>query len=306
MADRRQLNPFYVEPEDWMGDDADLEEEALLDALPRRRPAAARTSAARTRKLFSPWLLLALVLLPFLGAKLLIQSPGEGHSQSTSTTSSNSTQHDPNEPRSYVVLGERHSGVEWVVRQLQSCDVRVDETTRPSFLLPSADDFTTTTAGMADVVLVVREPLDWLVAMKQNPSWAPHHAKLNWTTFLSRPWTMPRPDDDWTADCQYGLDYDAVVPCFTLANATYELAGNGIPFDSILALRTAKLRWFLERELTHPILVLHYERLREELATALNCTARDKPPVPTGKRPKVAEQWMNDTLDWEAEHLVGY
>ena len=131
------------------------------------------------------------------------------------------------------------------------------------------------------VVHVTLNVYDWLEQMRLSPEYAPDHVgthqqlnhsvPLGWKEFLTKPWTTERPSTDLLLAnktgpvCQMGFSYNEVVSCAEPAEARlgigdpmYELkptAGTGTennddhgddsdgdPFESILQLRTAKLK----------------------------------------------------------------
>ena len=174
------------------------------------------------------------------------------------------------------LLGERHSGTKWMTEYLTECfgdDIEV----RKSFsawkhwfqkenpLIPNAV-----------VVAQFRNPYYWVEAMHRFPHHSPNHFDLDWRSFVTKPWTMPRYGSDvefegstaettsHEAACRTGESFHPyeVIPCMAnwtivqelplgegrrITDAFYELRhdGSGQPYGSILDLRRDKVRNFL-------------------------------------------------------------
>ena len=167
------------------------------------------------------------------------------------------------EPFTIHIIGERHSGTKFVMRELQQC-----------FLQPSASPFVRKVhrdflrikhffqpISFDDyrrhlVVVIVRDPIEWVAAMIAKPYHSPGHIAgfdgtnnntaregkahvipLPWQDFVSRPWTThrSRKDEDlWKENqddlsdfrkrpiCQMAFAFDEVVPC-QMDRKSYEI-----------------------------------------------------------------------------------
>ena len=178
------------------------------------------------------------------------------------------------------IVGERHSGTKFLTNELQACFPRH---TRYSFRVHRdfvrSKHFFQPLLWAADleaswVVVVVRDPVDWLAAMREKPYHSPAHVAgwnetsvvpLSWYDFLQRSWTLPNVDA-WETHgenippnnqlCQDNFRRHEVVPCSYNASSgqlgdrwtrgfapVYELQRDhsGQPFASIVQLRTEKL-----------------------------------------------------------------
>jgi hypothetical protein len=171
---------------------------------------------------------------------------------------SNNTTSEP--PFVIHIIGERHSGTKFAMRQLQQCFLNKPSAAR--FVRKVHRDFLRTKhffqplyRGMDFrrhiVVVIVRNPVDWVAAMIEKPYHAPDHIAayhtrsaeeenseknghtaaevipLPWQDFVSRPWTMRRSQLDMQAmqqnatnseaylkiDCQEQFSLDEVIPC---------------------------------------------------------------------------------------------
>mmetsp|Transcript_5057 Transcript_5057/g.12920 ORF Transcript_5057/g.12920 Transcript_5057/m.12920 type:complete len:566 (+) Transcript_5057:91-1788(+) len=184
-----------------------------------------------------------------------------------------------------VVLGERHSGTNWMRKRLRECFPHInvstnlqrpgnffqddEETARSKYEqnLGSGDDKTSPKMDDYRDIIVVHMTLnayDWLEQMRLSPEYAPDHTgthkelghvvPLGWEEFISKPWTMERPPTDLPLAnetgpvCKMGFQYHEVVSCSGSENGIgapmYELQREkkGLPFKSIIDLRTAKLK----------------------------------------------------------------
>jgi hypothetical protein len=105
------------------------------------------------------------------------------------------------------ILGERNSGTKFVTTELQQCFRSLDQVKiRRDFLrgkhwFQPIDKEDGTDLNHALVVVVVREPVEWMAAMLQSPYHSPSHVQgfdaenhdsvipLPWYEFVHRPWT---------------------------------------------------------------------------------------------------------------------
>ena len=180
------------------------------------------------------------------------------------------------------IVGERHSGTKFLTNELQKCFPR---NTRFPFrvhrdFLRSKHFFQPILAGhdlaSSVVIVVVRDPVDWIAAMRAKPYHSPSHVEefnetsftpLAWRDFVNRPWTL-QDTEGWELQkdqaeytvCQENFHRMEVVPC--VYNETsgkvakrfingftplYEMRrdGTGRPFSSIMELRKEKILNFV-------------------------------------------------------------
>jgi len=169
-----------------------------------------------------------------------------------------------------VVLGERHSGAEWLTGRLQLCFPTVVVKygfQRPGKYFQSEPKYT----GPIPQTLVISTYLnifDWVELMRQNPIDAPTHKDLEWSDFVTSSWDRKRSNLDDAlggntdnANCSYGFHFEEIIPCMTNRKPgsdkfpLYELhpskalAGDpalaGEPYANLLELRTDKIQHFL-------------------------------------------------------------
>lgn len=191
------------------------------------------------------------------------------------------------EPFEIHIVGERHSGTKWITAELQQCFSNAPKAA--SFIGKIHRDFIRSKHFFQPlhltenflrniVVVIVRDPVDWVAAMNEMPYHSPGHiadinhnngiTPLPWADFVSRPWTMPRPKSDQELFqqmepelqsepiCQNKFRYNEVVPCtwnFTMQETpvkmrrsmypVYELNrdGSGNAYRNILELRADKM-----------------------------------------------------------------
>lgn len=206
---------------------------------------------------------------------------------------------DVTEIRHVHIVGERHSGTKFLTKELQTCFPRKTRFTfrvhrdfirSKHFFQPILDQ----DLASSIIIVVVRNPVDWVAAMNEKPYHSPFHVKgfngtqvipMDWNDFVSQPWTMPRlpgweartiESDDTV--CQEYFRHHEVIPCeynqssgliaesiYRGFSPLYELQrdGSGRPFSSIIDLRTEKLvNFVLEIPLLTNIggfLVVRYE-----------------------------------------------
>jgi hypothetical protein len=196
------------------------------------------------------------------------------------------------------------------------------------------------------VVVMFRDPIQWIEAMHTVSHHAPHHYGLSWREFVSKPWTMEYFGKDLTlltkeqiednqVICQQQFGPKEVVPCLeekfipainsdvVSMRPNYELRhdGSGQPYNSILELRRDKVQNFVD--IKNYIGIQDYEAVRYEdvvqngtealirrLEQALDIKAqcRPDPPKPLKLYSVGGEylQWLNDHIDWSVEALIGY
>ncbi|KAG7348141.1 hypothetical protein IV203_016846 [Nitzschia inconspicua] len=253
----------------------------------------------------------------------------------------------PNDEYRLIILGERHSGTSWLQARLHECFPHafiLSSLQRPGFLFqdePAKDEFHNSEAIVIHLTLNI---YDWVEQMRMSPEYAPNHVGIHkeghviplpWDDFLSKPWTMDRPERDFAlrnitdSTCQFGFQYDQVVSCAEKPpggpdNPIYELNSfNGSPYDSILSLRAAKLRnhqtvqkWkIVKKFLTHS-----YEHIGKEFKSrvlneikdftgwAALCSGDVLPPSRerTASMSTQYVEYVTQNADWEAEGLVSY
>jgi len=164
-----------------------------------------------------------------------------------------------------VILGERHSGAEWLVDRLARCfpttQVKYGLQNRPGkFFQKDPND---ESIPQTLVISTFLNPFDWVELMRQQPINAPSHKEMEWSDFITSPWERKRSNLDLAltntshANCSYGFSFNEIIPCMTKRDPTsdtfplYELhppssgflAGDS--YASILSLRADKIRNFL-------------------------------------------------------------
>jgi hypothetical protein len=186
------------------------------------------------------------------------------------------------------------------------------------------------------VITQFRDPFDWVEAMHVKPHHSSYHTDLDWKTFVTRPWTMPRYGIDLTNTntshriCQEDFYWDEVIPCQERIKVgkpnirpIYELQqdGSGLPYDSVLDLRRDKIRNFLSisdfADVSY-FQAVRYEDMVEwgtaglirQLEEVLGVKATCQPFEPQKLRHRKVDpeyiKWMNQHVDWETEALIGY
>ena len=232
------------------------------------------------------------------------------------------------------LIGERHSGTNWMTRELKRCFPDAGLKTRLSrwkhWFQANGTNYATKDAV---VVVQVRNVYDWVEAMRSKPYHSPDHFDLDWRTFLSKPWTMAEPDlpPDNTTECQNYFSRNAVVPCIRRQyqisrsrniGALYEMSPDGTPYPSLLELRRDKMMNFLSVESfvnVSSYALVRYEDMVEQgteslirrLEAALGTTAQcDPTPGRPLERSRPLDpamvEWMNHHVDWEVERKIGY
>lgn len=195
------------------------------------------------------------------------------------------------------------------------------------------------------VLVMFRDPYDWIDSMRTEPYHSPTHFYMDWRSFVTTPWTMERGHGDQqliasgsqhNTTCMHRFDFDEIVPCSrsdrNMFNGTfrghpvgvnYELNhdGSGRPYDSIIHLRRDKIINFLDVANFNGVkslLPIQFEYLvamgtdemiqSVEKATGLNATCKPTPPRPMRKKDldKGYVEWVTANVDWNVEKLVGY
>lgn len=196
------------------------------------------------------------------------------------------------------------------------------------------------------VVALVRDPYDWLESMRKRPYHSPNHFDLDWEAFLTRPWGMDRGPGDQqliqegstlNATCMHRFSFNNIIPCSQLdrnmyngtrrngkkIGVTYELNqdGSGNAYESILQLRSDKIQNFLNISSFNAVRAFYpvqfeylvaqgTSELIEELERVTGFKARCKSADPQPLKEKSYNEsfihWVNEHLNWETEHLIGY
>jgi len=142
------------------------------------------------------------------------------------------------------VLGERNSGTKFVTAELQQCFRRTEhfkvhrDFIRGKHWFQPIDELDNNSTDFRHslIVVVVRDPVEWMAAMLQSPYHSPSHVSgfdsenedkvvpLPWQDFVRRPWTTARTESDArilkdprhqqnTTICREGFLPHQVVPC---------------------------------------------------------------------------------------------
>jgi len=243
--------------------------------------------------------------------------------------------------KSIHLIGERHSGTNWMLNHLVDCfgdQIEVmDRLSRYKHWF-QVEDQTKLVPFDSDmhVVAQFRNPFSWVEALRLIPYHIPLHRDLDWKSFVTKPYTMPRYGKDLEADPNVGCgaemdDYtwNEVIPCHQdkyndeEEYPIYELNHDksGMPYSSVVQLRAAKIKNFLEVEKFERVKFfrgVQYEQmvtggtasLIQELEEATGVKAQCEPfeAASLRTRPLDADyvEWMKQFLDWETEALVGY
>ena len=203
------------------------------------------------------------------------------------------------------VVGERNSGTKFITQFLQQCypkssKIRVhrDFIRSKHFFQPihPKADYTNSL-----IVVVVRDPIDWMAAMREFPYHSPSHlasfqnsqvVPLPWQEFVNKTWTTEpsKADRKLTAEnrtkvtCTQAFRFDEVKPCILRENMITGPPWNiplsrvrgyyplyeqrrGKPYDHLLQMRSDKIvNWVLQIPLLMKIggfIVVRYEDILE-------------------------------------------
>jgi hypothetical protein len=207
--------------------------------------------------------------------------------------------------REVHIVGERNSGTKFITQFLQQCfpkksKIRVhrDFIRSKHFFQPihNKADYTNSL-----IVVVVRDPIEWMAAMREFPYHSPSHlagfkngqiVPLPWQEFVNKTWTtMPSPADRRLTTgnrtkvvCSQSFRFDEVKPCIlrqdmitgppwniplSRVRGYYPLyeQRRGKPYDHLLQMRSDKIvNWILQIPLLMRIggfLVVRYEDILE-------------------------------------------
>lgn len=248
---------------------------------------------------------------------------------------------------SISIIGERNSGTTWMYEHLNKCfnhsiPIRRRLTRYKHWF---QDENVGSIQNGTLVLSMFRNPYDWFEAMRKKPHHAPKHMFQGWKTFLKTPWTMERVGLDLKVDekmkdhvvCQEEFRYEDIVSCYTRPypdgyfkkthfsehQPFYEMRndGTGKPFESIIQLRGAKIRNFLNvssYKSVAELWILQYEQmvrygtqeLIREIESITGITARCIASPPQNRYNRIIDgnmkNYIGKKLDWTAEALIGY
>jgi len=263
-----------------------------------------------------------------------------------SETVSNVIEENKNGPqvKRVALLAERNSGLSWFASAIHSCFPDLDVTMG---LSRASHWFQSNETAILEPTLVLPLFLNtfhWVDSMRRSPHHAPNHKNMEWVQFVSAPWSVHRPKEDFELleqvkdteklNCQLDFKYKEVISCSDMTvglgkdGPIYELNSNGSgePYLSVLRLRRDKiLNWLSTSEwenveFFHPV---HYEDLAErggllaaikviELKTNSKsiCSydeARNKlaPIFWEDLQPDYVD-WMKNNAIWDVEKKIGY
>lgn len=248
---------------------------------------------------------------------------------------------------SISIIGERNSGTTWMYEHLNKCFNHSIPIKRK--LTRYKHWFQDENVGSIQngtlVLSMFRNPYDWFEAMRKKPHHAPRHMFVGWKTFLETPWTMERVGLDLDIDkkaknqapCQEEFPYKDIVSCYTRPypdgyfkktyfsehQPFYEMRndGSGKPYESILQLRSAKIRNFLSVSSYKGVAelwILQYEKmvrygtreLIKEIESVTGITAQCIPSPAQNRHNRIIDSdmmsYVEKKLDWTVEALIGY
>ena len=196
----------------------------------------------------------------------------------------------------------------------------------------------------AVVIAMFRDPYDWIEAMRERPHHAHDHIGLDWRSFVTKPWTGVRGENDKrlietgqargneTLVCMEHYSFKEIVPCSFddskkkngYGNYKYELNHDGSekPYSSIVDMRKEKILNHLtvrNFEGTRAFFPFRYEDLNkdgtgvllEKLTEITGIEPKCDATKATGEVkhktvPKEFMDWMNKYADWGVEGQIGY
>eukprot|EP01082_Thalassiosira_pseudonana_P005344 g4856.t1 g4856 contig18:72650-74040(-) len=248
--------------------------------------------------------------------------------------------------KSIVLLGERHSGTNWITDHLEECfggDIKVTTEYRRFKHWFQEEDPERVPSKSAVVVSMYRDPYDWVWAMKERPHHAHDHIGLEWRPFVTKPWIGKRGPNDKNITLTPGLrnnvtclerySFKEIIPCSKgdspskkgYADYKYELYHDGSEraYSSIVDLRKEKIENHLsvaEFDGTRAFYPFRYEDLEAnstqvlldllEGATGIRPRCNATEPRVGGVKhktvPKEFVEWMNQFVDWDVEYQIGY
>lgn len=237
------------------------------------------------------------------GKKITVASENDNHQSSEDHSFSiEEKRAAPNSIKSINLIGERHSGTKWITQHLEECfgkQVAVDQRytrwkhwfqyddTASDEKIGREENYHPTKSSM--VVAMFRDPYTWVNSMRKVPHHSPSHFDLDWKSFVTKPWSMPRRKGDkeliksgsqYSATCLHRFVFNEAMPCSPIdrkfnatyhgrkktSTPTYELNrdGSGQPYASIVNLRRDKIKNFLDVAKFHGVasfLPVRYEAL---------------------------------------------
>jgi len=216
----------------------------------------------------------------------------------------------PKKVKRISLIGERHSGTNWIMDHLTDCflseelEVKDALTRFKHWFQDDAVERKEMPHVETVVVAQFRNIYQWVESMRERPHHSPQHydksnkKMLSWETFVTKPWSMNRVDEDEKLqrdsflngtksssmiECHSQYKYNQINSCVEYPyneNETkilhklgagfhgpkYELLedGSGRPYSSIVNMRAAKIRNFLsvaEFDWVKQLLVVRYEDL---------------------------------------------
>jgi len=251
--------------------------------------------------------------------------------------------------RQISLLGERNSGTRWTYDHLSNCfnhSLLVENhLTRYKHWFQSPNTTRYRRERNTLVIAQFRNPYDWLEAMRIHPHHAPKHLNIEWQDFLQTPWTMERIGTDLnitsnTTRCHQDFLYNQIFSCskeplpreayngshpfhMSRHQPFYELKqdGSGMPFESILELRAAKIYNFLETKdypdvgdawpVQYEALVAKgtkdmLDKISEITGVPYTCDPFPVQNRATRELPDDFVKYVTEHVDWTAEKLIGY
>mmetsp|Transcript_38756 Transcript_38756/g.57638 ORF Transcript_38756/g.57638 Transcript_38756/m.57638 type:complete len:637 (-) Transcript_38756:345-2255(-) len=244
----------------------------------------------------------------------------------------------PKKQNTIHLLGERHSGTNWMFDHLKDCfgnqtEVK-DRVSRFKHWFQVENEAKLEPHGSdMHIVAQFRNPYSWVEALRQVPHHMPEHTGLDWHTFVTKQYTMPRFGRDLEVGtegpCEFqdGYTWDEVIPCHRVMSEAfdpiYELNHDksGSPYSSVIDLRADKIKNFLEvkdYDRVKSFRAVRYEKMVEggteslirelEEATGLKAHCDPFPSAELKKRAldKDYVEWIKEHMDWDTERIVGY
>ncbi|KAL7467565.1 hypothetical protein ACHAXS_007811 [Conticribra weissflogii] len=243
-----------------------------------------------------------------------------------------------------ILLGERHSGTNWITDHLEECfaeDIEVTTQYKRFKHWFQEEDLENVPKNSAVVVYMSRDPYDWVEAMRERPHHAHDHMNLDWRSFVTKPWIGHRGPHDalsmknnslTDAVCLDRFSFFEIMPCSPedskqingYGGYKYELNHDGSekPYSSIVDMRKEKIMNHLSVanfEGTKAFLPNRYEDLYMEGTSVLleklkeltglepRCKAIEGKGVIKHKEvPRDYVKWMNRFVDWGVEGHIGY
>lgn len=243
------------------------------------------------------------------------------------------------------LLGERNTGTNWVTALLSKCFPGIKTSARLVRWKHwfQDDDSNENERQKTLVIAMFRNPYEWVMAMRKTPHHSPSHLRLKWQNFVTKPWTMTRPESDLVFSnstgqiCHEKFAYKDIISCqrqppelmsstggYSSGKPIYEMRhdGSGKPFANILEMRAAKIHNHLgvqEWPWVSGVHVVRYEDLLEdgtghfiknlEKLTGVTASCKAEPPQPKRKKRKLSKEfvkYISEYADWKTERLVGY